>query len=318
MQGKIELGFPLKVNPSDYEIGVIVARFQTPTLHKMHTDLIDTVCNNHNKVIIFLGISRVQQTEKNPLDFTTRKLMIQEKYPEITVLPLTDQRSNARWSHILDNEIPVPYGNRKALLYGGRDSFIPYYEGKYDTVELVGKKPDMSGTAVREATAKDLIRTEDGRKGVIYANYGRYAITYPTVDVVAYKDNQILLGKKPGETKYRFVGGFVDATDANWEEAAKREFKEETGGEIGDLSYIASARIDDWRYSGEKDGIMTTLFIGELQSDNFAAADDIEDCKLFNMEEMMDYEVYSKLIMEEHVPLFGKLVEYFKKNLQTV
>ena len=42
-----------KIDPSEFEIGVIVARFQVHKLHEAHIRLIDKVCENHKKVIIF-------------------------------------------------------------------------------------------------------------------------------------------------------------------------------------------------------------------------------------------------------------------------
>jgi hypothetical protein len=40
----------------------------------------------------------------------------------------------------------------------------------------------------------------------------------------------------------------------------KREFYEETGGNVGELTYICSQQVHDWRYKGTEHGIMTTLF----------------------------------------------------------
>ena len=75
---EIQLEIPLTVNVKDFEVGVIVCRMQVPHLHRAQKKLIDTVCDNHSKVVIFLGVSRITKTEKNPLDFNTRRLMIQE------------------------------------------------------------------------------------------------------------------------------------------------------------------------------------------------------------------------------------------------
>jgi nicotinamide mononucleotide adenylyltransferase len=65
------------ITPSDYQVGVIVGRFQTHYLHEGHLDLISHVLENHSQVIIMLGISRKQNSKRNPLDFATRKLMIE-------------------------------------------------------------------------------------------------------------------------------------------------------------------------------------------------------------------------------------------------
>lgn len=67
-------------------VGVIIARVQTPYLHAGHKALFDHVSKKHPNVIVFLGIPRIQNTKRNPLDFSTRKEMIQHFYPNLTIL----------------------------------------------------------------------------------------------------------------------------------------------------------------------------------------------------------------------------------------
>jgi len=298
------------IDPSQFEIGVIVARFQVHQLHEGHIKLIDMVCSNHKKVIIFLGVSVIPNTKSNPLDFATRKIMIQEQYPDIIILPLKDQRSNEKWSEILDSEIKIPFGNRTALLYGSRDSFIPYYSGKYSVTELV-TDVFYSGTEARNKVSREILSSSDFRCGVIHATYAQFPITYPTVDVVAVNNKgQILLGKKPNENNYRFIGGFVDRTDANWENAAKREFSEETGGcEIDNLEYVASRQIKDWRYAKTECGIMTTLFVGTFIYGSIKPSDDIASLHWVYLK---DIDV-KKDVMEEHQELFVELINKLTK-----
>lgn len=319
---KIELIIPPVVHVSDYEIGILVARMQVPELHPVHRKLIDTVCENHKKVIIFLGVPVVEQTKRNPLDFATRKAMIQADYPEITIIPIRDQRNNETWSYILDNKIAEPYGNRKPLLYGSRDSFIPYYMGKYQTVELVGNDIDTSGTAIRDEVSKEITPTTDFRKGVIYANYGRYPVIMPCADIVVFDptNNKILLGRKPNEKLFRFIGGHVEVTDDSYEAAAIKELGEEAPGlticeTTSELEYVCSGKIQDWRHSKENSEIFSTLFLATRMSGIAKAADDIEEVKWIQLEELMDFEDYSKLIMPEHVEFFGKLVDHMIKKL---
>ena len=298
------------------EIGVIVARFQVHKLHEGHINLIDKVIENHKKVIIFLGVPVIGNTKANPLDYASREAMIKETYPNVIVLPLKDQRSNEKWSRELDNQIQVPFGERSALsaiLYGSRDSFIPYYSGKYAVIELT---TDVlySGTEVRKQVSKEILASKDFRAGVIHATYAARPVTYPTVDIVVYNDKgQILLAKKPNEKNYRFIGGFVDRTDVNWEQAAKREFLEETGGdaEIETPRYVASGAINDWRYSKSESGIMTTLFCSKYLWGAIQPSDDIASLHwIFPSEINIDSD-----IMIEHQALFSELLSYLKTNL---
>ncbi len=303
------------LDPTQFEIGVVVARFQVHKLHEGHINLIDKVIENHKKVVIFLGVPVIGNTKANPLDYASREAMIKETYPNVIVLPLKDQRSNEKWSRELDNQIQVPFGERSSLsavLYGSRDSFIPYYSGKYAVVELT---TDVlySGTEVRKQVSKEILASEDFRAGVIHATYAARPVTYPTVDITVYNEKgQILLAKKPNEDFYRFIGGFVDRTDENWEQAAKREFKEETGGnaEIGNVSYVCSGAINDWRYGKTESGIMTTLFIGKFLWGRIEPSDDIAS---LHWVEPKNINV-DKDIMVEHRDLYANLCFYLAKN----
>src|SRR5688572_27292483 len=92
----------MDVPKEEYDVGVIVGRFQVPTLHTGHRSLINHVTKNHDKVVIILGVSPVLNTLNNPLDYEARAQMIQEAYPNIVVLPLLDQQNDSLWSSSLD------------------------------------------------------------------------------------------------------------------------------------------------------------------------------------------------------------------------
>lgn len=290
----------------DIPVGVVVARFQVHKLHDGHRKLLDNVFNNHKKVIIFLGIPFIQNTKNNPLDFASRKVMIQALYPSAIILPLKDNRSDKKWSQIIDNEIKVPFGDLEAVLYGSRDSFIPHYKGVYPTTEI---ETDVfySGTEARKEVSREILISEDFRAGIIHATYAMRAVTYPTVDVIAYNDdNKYLFAKKPNESNYRFIGGFVDRTDKSLEESAIREFSEETGGcEISDLKYVCSCAIDDWRYKKTDSGILTTLFIGKFIYGRIEPSDDIESLHWLDIKSITIND-----IVEEHKCLFTNLLNY--------
>ena len=116
--------------------GVIIARFQTPYLHKGHHSLIQKVIEAHNRVIIVLGVSPIISTKNNPFDFFTREKLIKQSYPNVYVLPLANTPSDKVWSDNLDNLLYSTFPGSQFVLYGSRDSFIPYYLGKNETIEL--------------------------------------------------------------------------------------------------------------------------------------------------------------------------------------
>lgn len=304
------------VNSKDYPIGVLIGRFHVKRLHEGHRELIDHVVRNHKQVIIFLGVTKKVNSKKNPLDFATRRAMIQAEYPNVEIFAIKDERYNEVWSAKLDAEISIPFGEKKSLLYGSRDSFIKSYTGKNQTVELA-PSVDYSGTEAREAIANETLPSEDFRAGVIYSVYAKRPSIFPTVDICAYNDQgQLLMAKKPNEKYWRFVGGFVDGTDNSFEDAAKREFHEETGGDarLGELTFIASQKIDDWRYRGEEDGIMTTLFLARHAFGIAKASDDIAEVKWIDASEFSNFDGVRTKIVPEHRDLMIKLIDRIYKD----
>jgi bifunctional NMN adenylyltransferase/nudix hydrolase len=269
------------------EIGVIVGRFQVPTLHQAHQELIQQVIENHKRVIVFLGISPVLVTQQNPLDFITRKEMLLKAFPTITVLALPDMPNDSDWSKELDKRIKEVFPIGDVLLYGGRDSFIKAYTGQLETTEI---EPiaNFSGTDIRKEVSQETKSSPDFRAGVIFAAYNQYPKVYPTVDIAILKGDQLLLGRKSHQSHFRFIGGFIDPTDHNFEQAAAREVMEETSIKIDNLQYVGTARIDDWRYRHEVDKIITTLFTAKYVSGEATAQDDIVGLQWFTINEIQE------------------------------
>lgn len=137
-------------------VGVIVCRMQVPYLTDSHKSLVMTVMDKHQRMIIFLGATNKPLNSRNPYPFEFRKEMITSMFGsymhKMTIVPLPDQDDNKRWVDNLDGLIGAFLtADESAILYGGRDSFIPYYKqdnGKYDTVELAPTDYD-SGTELR-------------------------------------------------------------------------------------------------------------------------------------------------------------------------
>lgn len=285
--------------------GVIIGRFQTPELHSEHIKLIQYVLDRHEKVILFLGVSTTLANKKHPMDFITRKYMIEEQFSvsKLTIMPLSDNKSDEIWSKQLDSKIKEVFPLGSVTIYGSRDSFIPYYKGVNKTLEL---QPDIfvSATDIRELASKKVISSPEFRAGIIYSVYNQFPIVYSTVDIAIIKDDEILLGQKLNETEWRFIGGFVDTTDESDEAAAKRETLEETGLEVADLKYICSMPVNDWRYRGIKDrSIMTRFFKAKYIFGCPTPQDDINALKWFKLTPELE-----NILVEEHKKLFKKLI----------
>ena len=122
------------------------------------------------------------------------------------------------------------------------------------------------------------------------------------------------MARKPNETKYRFIGGFVDPNET-FETAAIREVKEESNIDVGLLEYAGSFVIPDWRYDRETDSVTTTLFIAQYNGGIPRAQDDIEKLKWVDLDDFKDALEFKDMIVDEH----GELVQavyfhYYNKN----
>ena len=298
--------------------GVIVARFQVAELTTAHVELIETVRENHNLTIIVLGLSATKATKNNPLDFESRRQMIQSyiSSPTIKVVYLPDHPSDKEWSTRLDSLIESAAPPQAPVtLYGARDSFIKYYAGRYKVTELESKQI-ISGTAQRHSLAYNVKSSKDFRDGVIWATQNAYDKIYTTVDCapVVYKDGKIekiLFARKNTDgQRYRFIGGFSqpgydDSGRGDFFEGnARREVEEEAHIQMGPLQYLGSFAIDDWRYRGEKDKISTIFFLGEYLSGTPTPDDDIDELRWVTVEELIE----NKMFVPTHYKLVQRLI----------
>lgn len=293
------------------DVGIIVGRFQVHELHEAHRDLIESVAKCHDRVIVFLGLSELRNTKRNPLDFSARKQLLEKEYPRIEVHYINDQPSNEVWSRNLDAQIKkwlTP--GQTALLYGSRDSFIKCYHGKHETCEL---EPDVyiSGTQLRKMISAKTMASKEFRAGVIWASNNRYDISYTTVDVAVLDEGEkrLLLGKKFQDGGlYRFIGGFSDVNSPNLESDARREVAEEAGIEITDPKYVCSLQPGDWRYRSETDKIKTTLWVAKHMYGSPQAADDLDGLKWFDLS--LGAEAIKKEVIKAHHGLVDELFKH--------
>jgi bifunctional NMN adenylyltransferase/nudix hydrolase len=304
----------LPVKGPEGDMGVVIARFQTPYLTQGHRNLIESVKARHNKFVIVLGVALVIPSRANPLDFITRYAMIQEAYPGTEVLGLMDQRLDENWSKELDGLLRKLHPHEKIVLYGGRDSFISHYSGKFPTVELAPNISE-SGTEARKEAFHSVHESEDFRRGVCYATANQYHKSVPTVDIAIEKLEvstnktngvsinilHVLLAHKneDGPGKWRFIGGHINVGKETAEQAARREGYEESKCGVGKVEYIASVPIKDWRYTNTGDSVFTTFFSG-LHVDGMPQGDDdVNDVAWFKVETLKE----SMIVPEHHILL---------------
>jgi bifunctional NMN adenylyltransferase/nudix hydrolase len=311
----------------NYDIGVLVGRFQTPKLHTEHKKLFDYVCARHEKVICYLGLAPIQGDTSNPLDFNQRRAMIQEDFPNVQCFYIKDVKNDEVWSKNLDTQISdMLMPMQKPLLYGSRDSFISGYRkgaGKFDTEELESHSI-VSGTQIRKETSRTTVANYFVRLGMVLASNMKYPTSFTTVDI-AIMDNHrkdIWLGRKDGEEEFRFIGGFTDPNSETIEDDAKREVLEETHIVISEPTYICSMKIDDWRYRTSRDKIKTTLWIGDRIAGDPKPDDDIAEIKRFAISDFIYETGYAPFgqpykvdnLVDEHKRLMVKLLDYLIKG----
>jgi len=299
----------------DYPIGAVVGRFQVHELHDAHKFIIDQVVNNHKKSIIFLGVPKVVGTKKNPLDFDTRKKMVQASYPDSVILALPDIGDDFKWTAELDRRIREVYPIGDVLMYGGRDSFIPYYKkgnGQFDCKEL-DQYTFVSGTEVRKAVSETVKNSSDFRAGVIYQAYNQYPKVHPCVDIAPLsKDgDMLLLAKKPDENGWRFIGGFVHPKDESYEHTVVRKLKSDSNldVDVDDLKFIGTCKVPDWRYRSEEDKIFTILYKSKKFTGDIQPSDDVSELKWWNIDELKSLTP----IVDEHKPLMSMILKNLNK-----
>lgn len=153
-------------------MGVIISRMQVPYLTSGHINLIKTIQDRHNKLLVLLGVSN-EINIKNPFSFDFRRQMIQKfMRPCDNIMPVRDNKDNSTWVKQVDYLVGASlYSDENAILYGSRDSFIPYYEkdkGGFRTQELLPEDND-SGTELRSIAATKLpLYTPEVAEAIIY------------------------------------------------------------------------------------------------------------------------------------------------------
>jgi len=81
------------------------------------------------------------------------------------------------------------------------------------------------------------------------------------------------------------------------------------------MQYITSGQVDDWRYRGEEDVIMTAVFKCQYLWGIPQPSDDIYALAWKSIDELTDYNTILKTIVPEHVEFIVKVIESFGKEV---
>lgn len=252
----------------DNSVGIICGRFQVNELHHAHHKLIETVIKKHKNHIIFIGISKLTGSIKNPLNFETRKMMIEKDYPNSLILPLPDCEDDLKWSIQMDSRIREVYENGEVHLYGGRDSFIPSYFGKFKTIELE-EHTTISGTELRNNIYLSPLDTKDFRSGIIYNSYNndnnKFTKSHVTILIYNEELDKYLYRKKDTNEIY-LPSGYILKSDQSLEYGCSRILNELIEQDIykANFKYVESKTYQEW--SDKDSNIITSVFEVKIKS----------------------------------------------------
>lgn len=290
----------------DQNVGVIVARFQVPDLHPGHLHLIDSTLERYPDTLVVLGEHGGLPTDINPLTFEERAEMVLEHYPTIRIDRLRDHPfDHMRWSDWLDQVVGRNYPGRKAVMCGSRLSFLDQYTGK-SICERVDPINEDSGTAIREALKYS--STMGARARMIHHQQTRNSIGYSAADIAIVDDEHervLAITKHWFDGLWSLPGGFLDpGKDSTDEDTARRERGEELLNIVtGDVYEQLGSRIkvDDPRYRGSKDKILSALFCTQYLGGVAQPGDDAKGARWMSRSDL------DRFIVPWHKPLVERI-----------
>ena len=110
---------------------------------------------------------------------------------------------------------------------------------------------------------------------------------------------------EPGKGKYDLPGGFVEEHET-FEEAIRREIKEELGFDMGEVTYLGSSN-DPYVYQDLAYRTLSVWFFAELPDDiELKAADDIYDPAFFKAEDIP----YQDFLITGMVDALKRAIDY--------
>lgn len=151
-----------------YTHGLCIMRAQP--FHIGHQKLIDRMLRECQRVTVVLGSIQEQGTARNPLNYTTRKKMIQNiyrskpEYVRLKIVGLFDINNSAEWGGFVLDFISESFPDlpRPDVYYAGSSYDAHWFKKYFKNIELEDRTdpdfPFVTGSMVR-----DMIRFDDKR-----------------------------------------------------------------------------------------------------------------------------------------------------------
>ena len=146
-----------------FKLGLVVGRFQV--FHTGHEQMIRKAIETCEKTLIFIGSSQESLTQKNPLSYELRKVIISEIFWEeifdgvLRIRPLKDigAGNNQEWGEYVLASAKIETGFYPDLLVSGKeDRRLSWFDCGHNISELfIPKAINISASQMRESIIKN-------------------------------------------------------------------------------------------------------------------------------------------------------------------
>ena len=149
--------------PKQHKCGLYLGRFQP--LHLGHTNIINRMIEECDKVIIAIGSAQESGTKRNPLSFDFRKYLIERTYEDciddIVIVAVNDREEysdDSFWGDYMFGQIYDQTALRPNVIYEGKESANTHWYDHYHYINVVkvprGDIP-INATDIRDAILRD-------------------------------------------------------------------------------------------------------------------------------------------------------------------
>lgn len=141
-----------------YNVGLFIGRFQP--FHRGHESIIRKMLEECEKVIIAIGSAQEAATELNPFNYTYRRRMIQQVFPEyfdrVIILGITDRvkpSDDESWGEYLLNTVYQNTGIMPEAIYQGIEGKHNHWFDSFDIpiVNINRAILNVSASKIRKA-----------------------------------------------------------------------------------------------------------------------------------------------------------------------